>query len=381
MSPSSRTTRRALVAGLAATTLLAGSAVTGATATAAERGRPGTPMPRSYTIAKDLLSPLSLAVSRSGTKYFTENFKGTLWMKNPGRAPEVAYQTNGAEAGAVSERNGTVTFAVSRGNNAKGFIKQIGNSGRAYTIARTHEFEAQHNPDGANVYGIPDLDEECAAQWPAESFGPHMYNGIPETHPYASLTTRNGVIVADAGANAIFEIDRRGRMRTLAVLPPVPVMLTEEFQEAYAEYGVPECVVGHYYHFEPVPTDVEMGRNGKLYVTSLPGGPEDGSLGALGSVMRVNPLSGNARTVVTGLISPTGLATLSNGDMYVAELFAGRFSKIKAGRDTAVPWVAKPLPGDIEVRRGRLFGTIKVLTGLSGKPGDAPAGKVIRIRR
>ena len=55
----------------------------------------------------------------------------------------------------------------------------------------------------------------------------------------------------------------------------------------------PACVVGEEYAFEPVPTDVEFGPDGWLYVSSLPGGPEDASLGARGAVFRVNPWTGH----------------------------------------------------------------------------------------
>lgn len=50
------------------------------------------------------------------------------------------------------------------------------------------------------------------------------------------------------------------------------------------------CVVGHEYAFEPMPTDVEIGPDGWLYVSSFPGGPEDPSLGARGAIFRINPL-------------------------------------------------------------------------------------------
>ena len=56
--------------------------------------------------------------------------------------------------------------------------------------------------------------------------------------------------------------------------------------------GLPKCTVGKKFALEAVPTDIEVGPDGKLYVTSLPGGPEDGSLGVNGRVLRVNPATG-----------------------------------------------------------------------------------------
>ena len=45
--------------------------------------------PSTQTLAKDLLSPLSLAVSRDGTTYFSQNFAGLLMRQKPG--PEEAF--------------------------------------------------------------------------------------------------------------------------------------------------------------------------------------------------------------------------------------------------------------------------------------------------
>ena len=107
--------------------------------------------------------------------------------------------------------------------------------------------------------------------------------------------------------------------------------------------------MGKVYRFEPVPTDVELAPNGKkLYVTSLPGGPEDPSLGANGRVLRVKLKNGHAKAVVRGLISPTGLAIDSSGDMFIAELFLGQIVEVKAGTSTPDPYVSLPLPADVE---------------------------------
>ncbi len=54
-------------------------------------------------------------------------------------------------------------------------------------------------------------------------------------------------------------------------------------KESAAALELPDCVVGVTYAFEPVPTDVEVGKDGYLYVTTLPGGPESPALGARGS--------------------------------------------------------------------------------------------------
>jgi sugar lactone lactonase YvrE len=139
--------------------------------------------------------------------------------------------------------------------------------------------------------------------------------------------------------------------------------------EAAEELGVPECVIGHEYGFEPVPTDVEMGPDGMLYVTSLPGGPESEALGANGSVFRVDPATGASERIVTGLVSATGLDLAPNGDMYVAQLFAGSIVRVPAGTDTPEPYKTVGLPADVEWREGRIFATTNVLA-------EGPEGRV-----
>ena len=51
-----------------------------------------------------------------------------------------------------------------------------------------------------------------------------------------------------------------------------------------------------------------------------------------GRVLKIDPATGKVSTVVGGLLSPTGVAVASNGDIYVAQLFRGVISKIKAGK-------------------------------------------------
>jgi hypothetical protein len=146
-----------------------------------------------------------------------------------------------------------------------------------------------------------------------------------------------------------------GRISTVAVLPPIPFVVTAEVA---AGLGLPDCVVGKTYNFEPVPTDVELGPNGLLYVTSLPGGPEDESLGARGSVFSVNLATGSVTKVAGGFLGATNLAISPNGTIYVAELFGNRISRVSGGG--AVPVVDVPSPAGLEWANGKLYATVDV---------------------
>ncbi|MET3963777.1 streptogramin lyase [Marmoricola sp. OAE513] len=363
---------RAGVAALAALTL-AGSAVATGTANAADP----TPKPRpGHVLASGLFSPLSIEVAADGTRYYSQNFAGSLHRQKPGKKAKVVYRsTGGVEVGAVSVRRGTVRFALSGEGTTT--LMELRKGGKAKKIADLAAYEKTRNPDRGVHYGFTGLPAECAAQFPAEGMPP-SYTGIVEAHPYATAQVAGGTTyVADAAANAILAVKPSGKVRTVAVLPPSTLKITADFAER-SEW--PACSVGRTYRFEAVPTDVEVGPRGRLYVSTLPGGPEDGSLGAAASVYRINPKTGAVRKVVGGLVSATGLAVSPRGNVYVAELFGNRVVRILRGSSTPTTFVRTPMPGDVAWHDGRLLVTNQVLTGLSGQPGDEPAGQVVRYR-
>ena len=132
------------------------------------------------------------------------------------------------------------------------------------------------------------------------------------------------------------------------------------------------------YWFEPVPTDVELGPDGWLYVSSLPGGPEDGSLGAQGRVYKVNPKSGKVKMVADGFVSTVDVAVANNGDVYVAELFTGMVKLIKAGKDKAKPFMQFAMPGAVEWTKEALYVIDNALPQGSEKDPKF-RGKLLRI--
>lgn len=362
--------RARLAAGLAALAVTTAGLAGGLTSPAGAR-EAAPPAPR--TVADGLLSPLSLAVAPDRTVWFSQNFAGVLMRKEPGAkaAPYFTAKAGGAEVGAVSVGKDGVRFAVT-GPTGNTRLMGIGRAGKVRSLANLSKHEADKNPDAGTTYGFRDLDEECASQFP-EDF-PASYTGIVESHPYASYLRNNGsTYVADAAGNDILLVNKAGKVRTIAVLPPQPLLVDEAAAEAN---GMPACAAGHVYWFEPVPTDVERGRDGKLYVTLLPGGPEDPSLGARGSVYRVNPGNHSAQKVVGGLQNPTGLAVARNGRILVAELFGGRISWVARNGHTAHTYLETPLPGDVEVVDGRTWFTGNVLPGEE----EPPAGTVNVIR-
>ena len=294
--------RRLAAAGVAAAAALAVTIAPEATATAVEPSQPS-------TVAKKLLSPLSADVTAKDAVVYSSNFAGTLYLKKPGKKAEVIFQSQKErEVGAIAVDRSGVWFVHGA------TVMRRSWKGDRTAVANLGKFEKAENPDGDVTYGAADVSEECLAEFPTgPEAPPPVYDGIVESHPYGTAAVGKQAYVADAAGNSILRVRRNGTVEAVAVLPPVPVEITEELA---AGVGFPECSIGHDYLFEPVPTDVEMGPDGLLYVTSLPGGPEDGTVP--GGVFSVDPESGEVANVASGLISATGLDVAPNGDIYVS---------------------------------------------------------------
>ena len=173
-------------------------------------------------------------------------------------------------------------------------------------------------------------------------------------------------------------VRHNGRTETLAVLPAQDAVITKErFDAINAETQafndsndpsepdeplLPQCVVGSTYGFEAVPTDVELGRDGLLYVTVLSGGP--GALGPRSKVFRVDRRTKALTEIGSGFAGATDLAVAPDGTVYVAELFGGRISELVNGAPVTVAEVM--LPAAVEWAGGKLFATVDVFSETGG---------------
>jgi hypothetical protein len=354
----------AAAAALALAGSTAGAALAGASAAPSHQAKPTV-----TTIASKLVGPLSVAQAPDGTRYWTDSFAGPLYRQLPGGQPTVIFAGSKKQtAEGVSADGGLLRFTTGSGNNKAGKVWTIDSAGTVQLVGDTYAWEKTANPDGKFHYGFLNTAKSCLSQLPKQV--PGSYTGTTESHPYATASANGTTYVADAGANAVFAISPAGVVSTVAALKPVKVTVTPGAAKANK---LPRCTVGKKLALEAVPTDIEVGPDGKLYVTSLPGGPEDGSLGLNGRVLRVDPVSGKVKTLVGGLLSPTGLAVAGNGDIYVAQLFMGTISRIKAGSSKVKPYLELPLPAAVEVTPTGLLATINAL------PAKKPKGQVVTI--
>lgn len=313
-------------------------------------------------IVDGLAGPLQFEVMRSGKILVGQAFSGTVSVVRRDGSIHDLFNDPGAE-GVASGRHGSVIYTNSDFETGVIDLRLRTKSGHVKILGDLIAHEADRNPDRRQRYGLMGLSDECTAQLPPD-VGILPYRGIVESHPYAIAATRGGWYVADAAGNDIVFVDWRGNVKTVAVLPAQPPVVVTA--AAAAANDLPDCVIGKKFVAEPVPTDVEIGAHGKLYVSTLPGGPEDPSLGARGSVYRVDPRTGRSKRVATGFAGATNLAISPAGTIYVSELFGDQVSKIRHGR--AVPVAAVSQPSGLEWSRGKLyvgvdtFGSGKIVT-------------------
>jgi streptogramin lyase len=309
----------------------------------------------SEPIAEGFAGPLQIAVGATGSVYVAQNFSGTLSKVGKNGVVSDLVVAPGTEiAGVAALGNGTVFYTTAIGGTEESpptstQLRRVLPNGHVSTIAELRSYEETVNPDHVNTYGLVGASPACAAQWPEEA-GPLSYTGISDSHPYSVALAPGGVYIAEAAGNDILRVTPNGTISTVAVLPPQPMVITAEAAEAN---GLPDCTIGLTYNFEAVPTDVEVGPNGMLYVSLLPGGPEDPRLGARGSVYTVNPHTGATHKIAGGFAGATNLALGPGGTIYVSELFADQIAVVRGG--TTVDTIPLSQPAAVEYARGMLY--------------------------
>ncbi|WP_298458873.1 ScyD/ScyE family protein [uncultured Cellulomonas sp.] len=366
---------RTLRAALTSTVLCGALVATGGAAQARDdHGHGRWPVPTAGTpevLADGLVGPLSLDVGTHRTVYVSQNFAGTIDAVRKGAVtPVVTSPSPDVELGSVSSQGSRLYYTTSIGAGTPDFDAHLVTRtprGEEQVLADLGQHERDHNPDGEITYGFVGLADGCEIP---EGI-PVSYPGALDSHPYATELWHGKVLVADAGGNDILSVDRHGDVSTVAVLPPTPLEVTADVAGGL---GLPECAVGSTYLLESVPTDVEVGTDGWLYATSLPGGPEGPGL-PLGAVYRVHPRSGAVELVARAFSGATNLAVGPKGEIFVTELFGGKVSVIPRGSSTPQTFLEAALPAAVEVDGKSLYVTTEALPG----DGAPPSGKILKV--
>lgn len=317
-----------------------------------------------------LVGPLHVSAGRDGSVTVSESFAGRLTRVDPKGNKDVLYESPDWNVAGNDRRDDRTYFLESQGAGPHpaelaGHVRIIDDDdGRQRTLGDFAALETKENSDGETRYGFRHLPEGCEAKLPANM--PASYKGEVDSHPYGIAVTEETIYVADAGANSVVSVDTRsGETKTVAVLPPRPYKITPA---AAASNGLPGCVVGTTYDFEAVPTDVAVGPDGWLYITSLPGGPEDPALGARGAVFKVDPDGEKVKLVADDIMTPTGLALGEKGELYVASLFGGGVLRIDPDSDERTVVLEAGFAADVDLRGGTLYATVNALPGPDGEP-------------
>lgn len=333
--------------------------------------QPGTPH---EVLADGLVGVLDLAVARDGTVYVSESLVGRLTEVSTTGATRTVLE--GPVGGVDATGRGTLTVTLSAppeaGTDAQFSVARVTPRGDLRETGSLIAHEEAQNPDAGASYGFLAAGQGCLDQ--AAPFGLGGYTGIVESNPFGVLVDGGSRYVADAAANSVVRVGATGRTETVAVLPPLDVPFTEEIRQGLLAQAPPGeelppdtllACVGETYTAEPVPTDVERGPDGALYVSSLPGFPEAPGTGA---VYRVDPRTGSVQRLHDGFHGAVDLAVGADGEVYVAELFGGRLTRVDTSGERE--HVELPSPGAVEVGPD---GSVYVSTGVFG-----PGGQLLR---
>ena len=179
--------------------------------------------------------------------------------------------------------------------------------------------------------------------------------GDKDSNPYGVLAVPGGVIVPDAGANALVRMDANGTLSTLAAFSNNTTVPGDGCPAAASRDFVPTSIVvgpdgayyiGHLNGLAILPGSSNVWRlerggtptpyctgftwiiglafdpSGNVYVLQFSNGPVTTSGGSL---LRVAP-DCSRRTVVTGLKNPTGVAVDDEGNVYVSLINGPNFA-------------------------------------------------------
>jgi hypothetical protein len=353
--------------------LLAGAAIAAAVVAApgAASAAPAAAKGPTVTVVnRTVLAPFQLAHDNSSVYVADGGASAVFKLTHQGPVKVASGPQPGEIAGVALNGKGTLAYTSTNYASGATALTIKPKNGKTRTV-NLSAFERTRNPDKFIRYGI-DNPTECQKQ-AFEPLGGASYRGLVDSHPYSvSALPGDAWVVGDAGGNDLLKVDKTGRITVLSVLPRQPSVITAE---AAAGLGLPDCVVGATYNFEAVPTDVEVAADGKLIVSLLPGGPEDPSLGARGSVVSVNPRNGNATRLATGLLGCTNVALGPDGKIFFSELFGGKIGVIDRG--TVRTYVELGSPLGLTYFKGALYAGTFGPTDNEGNP--TGPGTVVRI--
>jgi hypothetical protein len=320
-----------------------------------------------YRVAKVITSkvigPLQFAIGRH--IYVADSFQSALIDVHTGKilATGGNPKKGGDLAGVAVAPKHFVAYTASNGSHTYTRFVLLHNNKPVFK-ANLSALEKNRNPDHQITYGAVNPNK-CQVNVLKAAHFPVHYRGRVDSHPYSVVYTGHHTwAVADAGGNDIIRVDTmHHRKSVLAVMPAQPFTIGKKF---VAANHLPKCMLGLRYLTEAVPTDVERGANGMLYVSTLPGGPELPGMGPRGRIWTISP-SGKLSLIGRGFRELTNIAVTRGGTVFGVEL-GKRISKLHNGK--ATPVMSLPGVAAIEWSRGHLYASTAPALSGAHKPGQ-----------
>ena len=294
--------------------LLAAGALAASGIQPATAGGGGGPSEGPEVIASGLDNPRGLAFDRRGALYVAEAGTGGAGPCFPGpEGPTVCFGESGGVTkitkhgqwrvvsglGSIANE-GTGEFGIGPSDVAfagktmfvteglgldlefSNTVPELADMGQLLAVSK------KHHGHGVKVVTVADLAEF------EDAFNP---TGDEENvNPNSVILSRKGVIVSDAGANDLLLVKRHGRIKVLATFPNRTVGADT---------------------FDEVPTSVQRGPDGALYVGQLTGFP---FIPGAANVYRVGK-HGHVSVFATGFTNIIDIAFDKWGRLYVLEIF------------------------------------------------------------
>lgn len=363
----------ALAAGLGSLLIAAGSAV----ATAA---------PKVTTVVSGLDNPRDLAFAPDGRLYVAEaghggsecitgGEEGTLCLgftSGISRVNVAAKSSKRVVSGLASGSDQTGSFAtgvdgISFARNGRLYgiitgsrdvIPSVGLSAATAAKLQQHLGQLIKVKLGGAVKFVADVGHENHT-WTAAHAG-LVPGQFPDANPYGVLALPRARWVVDAGANTINHIGADGKVTVMAFLP-----------NPAASDSVPTCI--------------DVGPDGALYVGELTGG---GNKPGAASIWRFTPRGQKLTKWATGLTAITGCGFAPNGKFYATEFSTagldgaapgtGAVVRVPAHSTSPKTVVSKlNFPGGFAARNGSLY--VSNWSVSPAKGGQMPSGEVLRI--
>jgi hypothetical protein len=254
----------------------------------------------------------------------------------------------------ASARVGGPIFIVANGEGDALVAKPFR---QAEVFAKIRAYEEAHDPDGMGV----------------------------DSNPYGVLALRDKVLVADAAANTVFQVNRHGEVSVFHVFPNIVNDVTTTPTDTWPGYDpTPEFPGAHF-----VPTSLAEGPRGEIYVGGLAS-----ELPGQGQVVRLNRWSGEVEKTWSGFMTVTGVDVGRDGSLYVSQLFApqaapvdpmvaGVLSQVKRDgtrTDKDVPFPAGVAVDDWNNVYVAAFSVAPDTGFEGGPPGVDTSGQIWRLR-